>query len=50
MLMDAIYDDVSDIYESLVDEDLDGLNEAIDNLIRLLKETKELHQDETDRL
>ena len=48
--MDAIYDDVSDIYESLVDEDLDGLNEAIDNLIRLLKETKELHQDETDRL
>jgi len=50
MLMDVIYDDVTDIYESLMDEDFDAMNETIDNLIALLKETKDIHQDETNRL
>jgi len=50
MLMDVIYDDVTDIYESLMDEDFNAMNETIDNLIALLKETKDIHQDETNRL
>ena len=50
MLLDVIYDDVTDIYESLMDEDFDAMNETIDNLIALLKETKDIHQDETNRL
>ena len=37
MLMDVIYDDVTDIYESLVDEDFESMNNTIDNLISLLK-------------
>lgn len=50
MLMDVIYDDVTDIYESLMDEDFVAMNNSIDSLIALLKETKDIHQDETDRL
>lgn len=50
MLMDVIYNDVTDIYESIMDEDFESMNNTIDNLILLLKETKEIHQDETDRL
>lgn len=50
MLMDVIYEDVTDIYESIMDEDFESMNNTIDNLISLLKETKDIHQDETDRL
>jgi hypothetical protein len=50
MLMDVIYEDVTDIYESIMDEDFESMNNTIDNLILLLKETKDIHQDETDRL
>ena len=50
MLMDVIYEDVTDIYESMMDEDFESMNNTIDSLISLLKETKDIHQDETDRL
>lgn len=50
MLMDVIYDDVTDIYESIMDEDFESMNNTIDSLIALLKETKDIHQNETDRL
>lgn len=50
MLMDVIYEDVTDIYESMMDGDFESMNNTIDSLISLLKETKDIHQDETDRL
>ena len=50
MLMDTVYDDVTELYESLIDGEYESVNNTIDRLIQLLKETKDIHQDETDRL
>ena len=50
MLMDTVYDDVTELYESLIDGEYESANNTIDRLIQLLKETKDIHQDETDRL
>ncbi len=45
-LMEEIHDHSDEIYESLADQDFKGLDENINSLIFLLKQTQQNYQDE----
>ena len=46
MLMSNINELTDEIYESLMDEDTESLNENIKNLISVLRDTQKLTEDE----